>query len=94
MATYSLSGTGVQALSAAVVALHISITTVPLGASFGSAYPADYYHVGLLRPGDGTGYMEWTPVIGGPQWMPLPSGTTHLGYSLFGSGVISVVEVF
>ncbi len=93
MATYSLSGSGVQALSANVTALHVSITTLPAVAGFGRANPAAYYDVGLLRFGDGTGYWAPFPVHGGPEWFGVPPGTTHLGYGLIGAAVISVVEV-
>jgi hypothetical protein len=93
VSSYVLSGTGTQALSAGVTALHVSITTLPAGTGAGSANPTNYFHVAALRFGDGTGY--WTPffVEGGPQWFGVPAGTTQLGYSVFGAGVITVTEV-
>jgi hypothetical protein len=93
MSTYSLSGAGVQALSAGVTAVHVTITTLPIAPSGGSANPTNYYHVGMLRFGDAVGYFDAIPIVGGPQWLAVPSGTTRCGYSLSGGSVISLVEV-
>jgi hypothetical protein len=93
VATYSLSGSGTQALSANVTALHITITTLPASALAGSATPQNYYQVALLRFGDAVGYFDAFPVVGGPQWVAVPNGTTRLGYSCSSTAVISVVEV-
>src|SRR5215831_16125568 len=93
MSTYALTGTGVQALSANVTAVHVSITTPPAQSYNGSAHPANYYHVALLRFGDTTGYFDAVPVVGGPQWMAVPSGSTQLGYACQGNAAISVAEV-
>lgn len=93
MATYSLSGAGVQALSSNVTALHVDITTVPTNSGQGSANPPNRYHVALLRLGDATGYFDAVPVVGGPQWLAVPSGTTRCGYACQGGAVISLSEV-
>lgn len=93
MATYSLSGTGVQALSANVTAAHITVTTTPTNSGHGSANPTNLYHVALLRFGDATGYFDAVPVVGGPQWLAVPAGTTRLGYACQNGAVISFAEV-
>src|SRR5919205_4667546 len=93
MSSYTLSGTGVQALSANVTALHVAISTVPAVAGLGRANPSSYYDVGLLRFGDGTGFWSPFPINGGPQGFGVPYGTTQLGYSIFGAGVVTVTEV-
>jgi hypothetical protein len=93
MATYSLSGAGVQALSAGVTAAHVTITTTPTNVGSGSANPANYYHIALLRFGDATGYFDAVPVVGGPQWLAVPVGTTRLGYACQNGAVISFAEV-
>lgn len=93
MSTYTLSGSGVQALSANTTALHVTISTLPAGAGTGTANPPNHYQVAQLRPGDGTGYWDPIPVTGGPQWLGLPAGTTTIGYNVQGAGVLTVVEV-
>lgn len=94
MATYSLSGAGTQALSAGVTALNVTVTTLPANAGQGGATPADYYGVGSLRPGNAAAFWEPFNVCGGPQWMPVPYGSTRLGYAITQGAVVSVVEVF
>lgn len=93
MATYSLSGSGVQALSANVTALHVTITTSPANAGAGGGNPAIAYGIATLRMGDATGYFDAVPVVGGPQWLAVPAGTTRIGYDLAGAAVLSVEEV-
>jgi hypothetical protein len=93
MATYNLSGSGTQALSSGVTSLHVTITTIPAIASVGQANPANYYKVALLRFGDGVGYSDFIPVQGGPSWIPVPTGTTILGYACLSNAAITVVEV-
>lgn len=93
MATYSLSGTGTQTLTSGTGALYVSITTLPIGSGHGGANPTDYYGIGTIRPGNATAYWEPWPVIGGPQWIPVPAGTTRIGYALTDTAVVSVVEV-
>jgi hypothetical protein len=93
MATYTLSGSGVQALSSNVTALHITISTLPASAGPGSANPVNYYDVGVLRFGDATGYFDAVPVVGGPQWASVPVGVTRVGYALQPGAMVSVAEV-
>lgn len=93
MSTYSLSGTGVQALSANVTALRISITTLPAGLPSGRANPTNHFDIGLVRFSDGTAYWTPVPILGGPQWVGVPAGSTSIGYKLLNGAVVSVVEV-
>lgn len=93
MSTYSLTGTGIQALSANVTAVHLDITTTWPRSGTGRANPAALYDVGLLRFGDATGFFVPIPISGGPQWVAVPNGTTRVGYVVFGTGVVSLVEV-
>lgn len=93
MSTYTLSGSGTQALTAATTALHVTISTLTPGAGSGSANPTNHYGAGFLRAGDSTGFWEPFAIEGGPQWIGLPNGTTQLGYNVLGSGVITVTEV-
>lgn len=93
MASYSLSGTGVQALSAGVTALHVTISTLPAQPILGTANPGNYGGVAMLRLGDGTGFFQALPVEGGPQWLAVPNGCTQLGYAVQPGAAISVAEV-
>lgn len=94
MVSFTLTGTGVQSLSASVVALHVSVTALPLTAGNGLANPLDHYGVGLIRPGDSLAFWDAYPITGGPQWLPLPFGTIRLGYALVTGGQVTVDEVF
>ena len=94
MATYTLSGSGTQTLSAGVTALHVTISSLPEGAGSGGASPLDYYGIGTLRPGNATAFWEPFTICGGPQWMPVPYGSTRLGYALAQNAEASVAEVF
>jgi len=94
MATYTLSGTGIQSLSASVVALTLTVTTLPAASGNGGANPADYYGLGTLRAGNPTAFWEPFTIVGGPQWIPLPYGSTRLGYAFLNGAAASVVEVF
>lgn len=93
MSTYSLSGTGIQTLSAGVTAVHITITTTPTNSRLGTANPPNLYDVCLLRFGDATGFFDAVPVVGGPQWLAVPSGATRCAYACKGGAVISLQEV-
>ncbi len=94
MASYSLSGSGIQTLSAGVVAFHVTITTPPINPGNGGANPVDYYGIGFLRPGDAAAFWDPFAISGGPQWLPCPFGTTRVGYSLLNGAVILLAEVF
>lgn len=94
VATYTLSATGVQALSANVTAFHVTISTPPLNPGSGAANPLDYYGIGFLRPGDASAFWDPFAISGGPQWLPCPFGATRVGYSLLNGAVVSLVEVF
>jgi hypothetical protein len=92
VATYSLSGTGIQTLTADTTSIYLTITTLPIGTEAGAAHPLDYYDVGQIRLGDATGFFDAIVVVGGPQWIGLPIGCTRVGYA-FGDAVVSLQEV-
>jgi hypothetical protein len=92
VATYSLSGTGIQTLTANTTSIYLTITTLPIGTEAGAAHPPDYYDVGQIRLGDATGFFDAIVVVGGPQWIGLPIGCTRVGYA-FGDAVVSMQEV-
>ena len=94
MATYTLSGSGTQTINANVGALHIHFTSVPTNASSGHANPSNYYGLALVRAGDGTGYFPAVALDSTDQWLALPTGTTQIGYSIFGGVTATFTEVF
>lgn len=94
MASYSLSGSGVQALGSGVGALHTHFASAPANANQGHANPTNYYGVALLRVGDGTAWMPSFPLDAQDQWIALPNGTTEIGYAIFGGITITATEVF
>jgi hypothetical protein len=93
VATYSLTGSGTQALSSNVTALHISATTIPTNIGTGNANPINYYSLALLRLGDATGFMPAVQLEASPAWLAVPAGSTRLGYACLGGSALSVVEV-
>lgn len=93
MSSYSLSGSGTHALTASTTGLQVTITTPSLIQGVGRSNPVAHYDVGLIRFSDGTSYWAPVPVLGGPQFIPVPANATSFGYALLGGAVISVVEV-
>ena len=51
------------------------------------------YDQGLIRFSDGTAYWSPVPILGGPQFIPVPANATSIGYALLGGAVVSVTEV-
>jgi len=94
VATYTLSGSGVQTLNANVGALHVHFGTIPTSASIGHANPSNYYGLALIRAGDGTGYFPTIALDSADQWLGLPVGTTQIGYAIMGGVSITVTVVF
>src|SRR5260370_37506726 len=90
MATYTLSGTGIQAI-ASVGSLAIVITVGATSAQVGGANPANKYHVGLLRVGTAHGYLPAVALDAVNMLLPLPAGAVNLGYAL-ASGVTITAE--
>jgi hypothetical protein len=93
VSTFTISGAGNHSLSPGTTALHLTVTTLIADAGPGSANPAAYYGLGLLRFSDGTGYWAPQQIQGGPQWIGVPYGATSLYYALVGAGAASVTEV-
>lgn len=92
MATYTLTGFGVQALTSGTTRLFVEVTTYPPDYSIGRAQPADLYGVGLLRLGVGAFFYPKLGVDAGNMVIDVPAGVTQLGYNLFGDTAISVGE--
>lgn len=92
MTAYTLSGSGVQALSAGTTAMYLAITTLPAGLPSGRANPTNHFDVGLVRFGDATGFFAPVPVLGGPQWIGVPVGTTRMGYAMLNGAVVTATE--
>jgi hypothetical protein len=93
VATYALTGSGVQALTAGTTRVAVDVTTPLTGSAFGQASPTNYFHLGLLRPGVGTGYAPVHAIDAAHIFVDLPAGATSLGYALFHGTAISVTEV-
>jgi hypothetical protein len=90
MATFTLTGTGVQAISSPG-SLAITVTVGGGSAQVGYANPANLYHVGLLRVGNTHGYGPAIPVDAVNMLLPCINGATLLGYAL-ASGVTITAE--
>jgi hypothetical protein len=93
LAVYTLSGTGIQALTSGTGALRVHISTLPDRAGNGQANPVNYYDIGLIRAGDGSAYWRAQPVDALDCWIGLPRGTTEIGYAFLNGAVVSVTEV-
>lgn len=94
MSTYTLSGTGTQTLSAGVGALHVHLSSIPVTAGIGRANPTNYYgDTGAIRPGDGTGWWRAQFMDAVDSWIPIPTGSTRIGYWFAPGVTATVVEV-
>jgi hypothetical protein len=81
MATYTLTGSGIQAISAPGC-LAIVVTVFPTAYGAGNASPSNWYDLGLLRVGNAQGYLSTVPIDATNLLLPCPAAATHLGYSL------------
>jgi hypothetical protein len=93
MSTYSLSGSGTHSLTADTTGLQVTITTIGAFGGVGRSSPIARYDQGLIRFSDGTSYWPPVPILGGPQFIPVPQNATSIGYALLGGCVVSVTEV-
>ncbi len=91
MSTFTLSGTGTQALSTPS-SIAIVITVTVASPKFGQANPANWYDLGLLRLGTAQGYLPAFPLEATNMVVPCPVGTSILGYKLHGGVTITVEE--
>lgn len=94
MSVYTLTGAGVQGLTASTVRLFIDVLAFGAGYSTGGATPTNYYHLGDLRLGRDGYYYPVTFVDGAQIVLEVPAGVNLLGYSLFGATSIRVTEAF
>ena len=92
MATYDLTGWGVQALTPGVARIFVEVLVYPASTQAGQARPTNYYHIGLLRQGVQGAYGPVVPIDASEIFLDLYDGVTDLGYSLFGTGAIRVTE--
>lgn len=93
MATYTLtSPTGLQSLSPGTAHLFVQITTLGSLAVFGRANPPNRYDVGLLRIGQDDYFYPAIPVDADQQIIAVPSGATHLAWSLIAGSELIVGE--
>ncbi len=91
MSTFTLTGSGIQAISTPG-SLAIVVT---VGASLGfvgNANPANQYHLGLLRLGTAHGYLPAVPVDAVNMLLPCPAAAVNLGYKLTTGVTITVEE--
>lgn len=93
MATYSLSGTGTQTLTAGTTQLAVSITAHSSRSTIGRANPTNYFNEGLLRFGNSNGYHPAIPIDAVAMLLDVPSGDTTLGYALLNGCTVSAVEI-
>jgi hypothetical protein len=93
MATYTVTGRGIQPLNTNLAGLHVRQLATSLDATIGNANPANYFHAGLLRLGNSYGWRETRPVDAIDMWLDVPSGTTRIGYEVGSGGQISIEEV-
>jgi hypothetical protein len=94
VATYQLSGHGVQSLSGGVTGLHIDLTTLNPVGSHGRAYPINLYDQLLLRAGDGVHWGPSTPIDAEAAWVKLPGGTTIIAFAFLNGASADVTELF
>ena len=92
MTAYTLTGRGVQQLSASVTRIFVTVTAFPPNLKFGSAEPTNYYHLGLIRPGVNGFYQPPVSIEGLDCFFDLPSGVTQFGYNLAPGTTINVSE--
>ena len=92
MATYDLSGSGVQALTSGTTRLFLAVTAFPPGVTTGRAMPLNYYDVGLLRVGI-SGYVGPAFAVDAQNmWIDLPAGADSIGYALFFDSTVQLTE--
>src|SRR5260221_2445858 len=94
MSTYSLAGSGVQALNAGVGALRVHVTSLPGTAGLGKANPVNYFGLGFIRASDGTGFWRPQAIDGAQSWIGIPNTSTQFGYALLGGATVDAVEIF
>lgn len=92
MATYTLTGTGVQVLTGGTTRLFITVIAYPPKYGFGRANPENLYDIGQLRLGITDFYYPVQSIDAVQMVMDVPPDVTELGYSLFGPASITVAE--
>lgn len=89
---YVLSGVGVQSVTPGAILL-TTFTGPSSTVTTGHANPPNYYHVGLLTPGDGNGWYEAIPITHTPGHIVMPPGADRVGFSIDGVSSVTLSEV-
>jgi hypothetical protein len=92
MAEYDVTGSGVISLTSGVTRLFVEVLVFPVETNIGRATPTNYYDLALLRVGVEGAYGPVIPVDAAQIFVDLPTGTTSLGYSIFGIGELLISE--
>lgn len=92
MTEYVLSGNGVQALPPRTSRVYVYVTTPSPGYSTGLANPVNYFHVGLLRFGEGGIFGRVLPIDGDACFFDVPDNCEEVGYSVKPGGVIHLFD--
>src|SRR5713101_4692671 len=91
MPTYTLTGSGTQAVSSPG-SLAVVITVPPTTVSIGNANPRNLYHTGFIRLGTAHGYLPPIPLDADNQLIACPNGVTVFGYSIAAGVTVTVEE--
>jgi len=92
MASYTLTGTGIQSLTLGLTRLFISVTIRSARWSTGFANPPNLYHIGLLRLQVSGASYPAIPIDADLMALDVPSGTTSIGYELVAPAEIVIYE--
>jgi hypothetical protein len=92
MASYTLTGMGTHAVTSGTTRVWLSVSTFADGSTIGAAYPANYYHLGLLRFAEEGGYRPAFPIDAASMVIDVPPNTDAVGYSLAPGTTITITE--
>lgn len=93
-AVYTLTGSGIQALSAGTTRVQFSVAADSGTMRIGRANPRNLAQQGLIRFGDATGWYRSEPLDGDLVWLDCPHGTTRMGYSMIDGASYTATEDF
>lgn len=93
MASYTLTGSGVQALTPGTAALYLQATTLDPVVGMGRATPANLFGLGMVRAGNPYGFAPMVPLDCADFWFILPAGTTRLGYTILADSEVTATEL-
>jgi len=90
--TFTISGSGSHAIAGGTGWLELHVTALPANPGQGRANPANYYDVGLIRLGDGTGVWPPQAIDAEHQVVGCPTGTTTIYYELPPGASVDITE--